>query len=112
MRRLVLSDWFIGKTKHQNGSRGLFCSLLSGIGLFRGGNQDEQCEDSGKYGMGTVYLGRAKIYPLGLWVISTSASTGICGKEEDRACIKPSVSLLQYTAGLEQRLLCLLVHHS
>lgn len=37
-----------------------------------------QGEDSGKYGMGSVYLGKAKIYPLGLWVISTSASTRIC----------------------------------
>lgn len=57
-------------------------------------------------------MGRAKIYPLGLWVISTSASIRICWKEEDREYIKPSVSLLQYTVGLEQRLLCLLVHHS
>lgn len=41
-------------------------------------DEDEQCEDSGKYGVGTVYLGRAKSYPLGLWQINTSASTRIC----------------------------------
>lgn len=74
----MLSDWFIGKTKHKNGSRSFFFSLLPEVGLIREGNQDEQCEDSGKYELGTVYLSRAKIYPLGLWVLYISASTRIC----------------------------------
>lgn len=37
----------------------------------------EQREDSGKYGMGVLYLGTAKSYPLGLWQINISASTRI-----------------------------------
>lgn len=71
-----------------------------------------EMNSSGKYGMRTVFLGRAKSYPLGLWEINTSASTRICWKEEDREYIKPSVSFLQYTVGLKQRCVCLLIHHS